>query len=1004
MGKSDKKRVKHDKGRLKNPPGEDSRAKRKCPVPGCSTLARTDNLRNHYNSLVVYDQNGNALDLTGDTTERKKGVKEHTMYFYEKGYNRQNLPPMNPVLGADVNPFTLARRQTGIAQAPGLVEYSDEEDSDDGEDKDDSDLEVDVSVPGRMPSPYDSDTDVNIDSGGDTLRETEDEAMADESQDGASISNRREVLEESEQRQAERLAERESQRLMDVTGGHRDSTILGDDHSSVSNEDVVNNEENRRDEEMDNASREEEAEGEEAAREEQARRKEQDDLKKRNYKLIAEQIVEQLGDTNLADQIAKKVADLINKPQPQEDISDGGNWKETETEMICSDCLSYAHHQSLPPALKSSRKGSVGVVKKDQDPKHLKESIKKHENSSLHIWCHKKAERSRENLESERRNNLKAANMIVTNVLYCLKNSESSVSFVKLCDKDELNEDITFATKNDGQEVFFQLRDVVFEKLTDQLVETLHNVNLLTVTLDKVTCVNVSYTVIVSYFFWEGRVRCVLNELKVMSSVDGDGEGSAIMLATALMQSLRLTKASLARILRHVVYDGVYADTSERVRGGGSLSLVAHLTAYLGLEPGVITGHWDSGHKMELAYCKIFKSDSADPVIKKLVEDHVYAIMSTYRDGKDNVLFKELAEELLHPVIENQGKAQRTRWVRSFLRALKALFRNAATFYVFLGRECEKFANEFNIRDQRQCQKKLDKLKDGKTWALLVGVCQILDIFAAASVNSQYSSHFATTGVDHVERALSELKSLAENWVWKVDVLKLGEMGCPAEIVDNLKAGFYRPYVTQGAKQHRVRVLNVERAVRRDLVAEVEHDLAHLTDIVAWDNVEDVHVDDIQVGEISVEDFNDEVEQEAVATLKLCCQDLVDEWEERLQTSTLMKKARDLFDRYDWYIVGDDDSIEMAENKLIAVVNELHNEEEEFFMEHRGMLLRGFHMWIVLWQTEMQNNKQVTLEELYPKYWKMYNKNACGAVFIRFFEHIQLKSYSEAICETIGNF
>ena len=55
--------------------------------------------------------------------------------------------------------------------------------------------------------------------------------------------------------------------------------------------------------------------------------------------------------------------------------------------------------------------------------------------------------------------------MIVSNVIHCLLNSESSVTFVKLCNKDKLNQDITFATQNDGQEVFFELQDVIFEKL-----------------------------------------------------------------------------------------------------------------------------------------------------------------------------------------------------------------------------------------------------------------------------------------------------------------------------------------------------------------------------------------------------------------------------------------------------------------------------------------------------------------------------------------------------------
>ena len=56
MPRSTKKRTKHDRGRPQDLPGEKSRDKKQCPVPGCNALKRTDHLRNHWNSLVIYDE------------------------------------------------------------------------------------------------------------------------------------------------------------------------------------------------------------------------------------------------------------------------------------------------------------------------------------------------------------------------------------------------------------------------------------------------------------------------------------------------------------------------------------------------------------------------------------------------------------------------------------------------------------------------------------------------------------------------------------------------------------------------------------------------------------------------------------------------------------------------------------------------------------------------------------------------------------------------------------
>ena len=78
-------------------------------VQGCNTLARTDHLRNHWNSLVLYEKNGKPADLSkdGDTCVRKKGVKEHTLFFKENGYSKQNLPPINPILSNAVTHLLL---------------------------------------------------------------------------------------------------------------------------------------------------------------------------------------------------------------------------------------------------------------------------------------------------------------------------------------------------------------------------------------------------------------------------------------------------------------------------------------------------------------------------------------------------------------------------------------------------------------------------------------------------------------------------------------------------------------------------------------------------------------------------------------------------------------------------------------------------------------------------------------------------------------------------------
>ena len=68
--------------------------------------------------------------------------------------------------------------------------------------------------------------------------------------------------------------------------------------------------------------------------------------------------------------------------------------------------------------------------------------------------------------EEQIEKNRKAATMIVTNAIHCLKDATAtSKDFVRLNNKDQLCELIgnKFAFKNDGRQNYFILRDKVFE-------------------------------------------------------------------------------------------------------------------------------------------------------------------------------------------------------------------------------------------------------------------------------------------------------------------------------------------------------------------------------------------------------------------------------------------------------------------------------------------------------------------------------------------------------------
>ena len=68
------------------------------------------------------------------------------------------------------------------------------------------------------------------------------------------------------------------------------------------------------------------------------------------------------------------------------------------------------------------------------------------------------------------------------------------------------------------------------------------NINEISVTLDKVTVQRVSYTVILTYYFFQGKIYIFLNCLMVMDEDEYDSPGTASAVVRNLMETLGVTR------------------------------------------------------------------------------------------------------------------------------------------------------------------------------------------------------------------------------------------------------------------------------------------------------------------------------------------------------------------------------------------------------------------------------------------------------------------------------
>ena len=304
-------------------------------------------------------------------------------------------------------------------------------------------------------------------------------------------------------------------------------------------------------------------------------------------KLESPQFIEEL-----ACKIASKVVQLqASNEQKQKELDNSESfWIESEEYWICNPCLFHSKSANIPHQLIVNKRGNFGYVGKiGQKPSHIALSKLRHTEKPLHLWCIQEYQREveRKNID-DRRNDL-AGRKIVRNALFCFTRSLGSGDFETLNLKDFLAEKdlgskmYNIATRNDSRAEFFRLRNVIFELLTEKTKNFFKEVKDIAVTLDKVTVQRTSFTVIMTYFFCSGKIHVVLNKLHKLSTKEYDGVGTANMLISTLCETLGVTRTKLSQLLKHLVYDGVYASPEERVAGGGSLDLKNRVCEALGI-------------------------------------------------------------------------------------------------------------------------------------------------------------------------------------------------------------------------------------------------------------------------------------------------------------------------------------------------------------------------------------------------------------------------------------
>ena len=703
----------------------------------------------------------------------------------------------------------------------------------------------------------------------------------------------------------------------------------------------------------------------------------------------------------LKETINEAIAANMNKVVHSDEKSNPSDWLKEGDSLICVSCM-HLESLEIPQALKVFRKGKFGIIS-GKDSYKVKRNKLIHEQSPLHVWCLKHLEGKKEESANADRINRAAADMLATNAAFCFLTGGSAMDWVRLNDKDALTHGLKTATKNDGSQEFFSYRDSFFMKLSDEIKELFRShIKSFSVTLDKITVQRVPYVAVLTYFFWEGRIAILLNSVHRMKSEEGDSDGNAQMVIKVLMETLGLSLPALRSKCHHFAYDGVYASREERTTNNG-LALTDHFSELLGLESGDVTGNHDMSHNLQLVYSDVFKHEKkGDKKIKKVLNE-VFEIMSNYNSGEGGTVFHEFAMRMHRAVLTNKSR-QETRFVRSDLRGLQSYMVNLPTLYNIQGEIMQSCNLTCDNTGAKQAQALMDKMSDGKRLATITGLAFLENEYAICSVQSQHSRTFPTTTMAAIMVLDKKLEQLSEAWVWSKEDMVLAGFGAPHDIIQDLLSGSYEPRVKPGS----LRRSTIQHSIyRRDHLRQQENLIAtgisdkDLEEVLNWTPQIAANDDFDGTGSFSVEGFDDEAKEDVEEHLKALAQQLHERLGARLKILPLTLSAFEAFGG-DLSWVDADNFYDVGTTKLENVFSDLVGVSKDNF---------DFDSCYTAYLIFMRFSRNkiiaaggmVDLEKLWRMFWVEAHEQDEYSNFVELFEHIQIKSYSEAIAETVGS-
>ena len=252
-------------------------------------------------------------------------------------------------------------------------------------------------------------------------------------------------------------------------------------------------------------------------------------------------------------------------------------------------------------------------------------------------------------------------------------------------------------------------------------------------------------------------------------------------------------------------------------------------------------------------------------------------------------------------------------------------------------------------------------------------------------------ANFPTTAIEQKKRLVEQLKNNSEKWTWAEEPLFLAGIGAPKKLIDNIKSVFYTPSVTRPQYMWYLR----DKLIGDKYCNQLRDLLQDLGEVENEGFEEFADVGNEPAGSMVVEGFGEDELCHVETKLKHLCELLAASVDGRVKVSSLTLACMDCFLCSENF----DDDWQCLLFKLATLIDAIPLPTRDNF--EAAECLVGYQIYVKF--ISLFAGNLVPLEQIWNEFYKKAKNDVNCKMFINLFQFCMGKTYSEAICETIGS-